>query len=692
MMKIPHNLLWAPGAAVMFAGATFADPAGVSIGDQMEWSVENGSLPPGWYDTLEDAGHGRRIIEYVGTENPDDYFRIKVDTRISHRNAASGENQIFIGIQQTGRQYGFPSSNEGFDFEIDWGDGTVEHLTDADRTQIDGSNREGFLHTYDEPGVYEITMKGALPYWSAPPDAAKWLEISNWGTQELKACIGFLSMARNLQIVGDALKYPPVTPNVVRWHRPLQWSGSDYHPAYDTSSAHLLDRMFYGAKLKRAPPLDTGQCRNFHNFFRSATELSGAIPHYNTSKGEFFYRFFRYARNLRTEDIPPLDTSEGRVFEGMFADLPLVQRIPDEYDFSKAGEPFSDPNWVPYGHDRMVRAALSIFAAAYTGELGVSQPGDASGLAVIDNLEINTAANMAQAFRKNSGMTEVTNLNITIGSGPGLFRESAIESVAGTIARNPRLHPEGSLHAAFASCERLESAVLHLPGWTNMSGLFSGTPVRHLILDAPDYVSHFNLLVLNVSALESLELPNWPSYTDFSIQNSAMDREAIMALVASLPERTRPVTIFIAGASGADHITPDDIRVAQAKNWILSTETSGWPEVTITEVSDFTELALENNTFFPLLEAVDGLDHLYTNSSTFWVTEDNGQTWEEKELNVDFERFWTLGTARQKIYILGQVDGATEFHTFDATNHEHVADSTSAHLFLQGQLCVLLPN
>ncbi len=538
----------------------------------MTWPLSAGSIPQGWYDTLEDTDSGERIIEFAG-ENPDDYFRIKVNTSIVSGNTASEANQIFIGVQPTGNQFGYPTSNTGFDFQIDWGDGTVVHLSDSDRTQIEGSNREGFLHTYDAPDVYEITMIGEIPYWSAEPDSAKWLEISNWGTQELKGTKRFLSQTRNLQIVGDALKFPPVTPNVLRWHRSFQFSGSDYHPAYDTGSALLLDRMFYGAKLKRAPFLDTGMARNFHNFFRSATELEGPIPHYNTSNGEFFYRFFRNARKLRTEDIPPLDTSQGRVFEAMFADLPLVTRIPDGYNFSMAGEPFSHPEWVPYGsHSNMPVSALNLFAAGHTHKWGIAQTGADSGLAVIGNLDFNTPANMAYAFHRNSGIKVVSGMDITLGTGVGLFQESAIEHVEGTIRRHPEGFSFGNLGNAFAMCKNLESAELYLPGWTILEGMFSGSAPRQLVLRAPDFENDFNALVPDVSVLESLALPDWPSYVDFSIRDSAMDRDAIMALIESLPSRTSPVTIFIAGAAGAEAITAQDLETAAAKNWILSFE------------------------------------------------------------------------------------------------------------------------
>ena len=540
------------------------------VGSVQAWPVSAGSIPAGWYDTLEDAGNGDRLIRYAG-ENQDDYFRILIDTTRVGGHAASQRDEIFIGIQPTGREFGYPESNSGFDFEIDWGDGTVQRLTDADRTQIEGSDREGFLHVYFVPGIYEITMKGEIPYWSAEPDSAKWLEISNWGTQELKATRGFLSQTRNLQIVGDALKFPPVTPNVLRWHRSFQFSGSDYHPAYDTSAALLLDRMFYGARLKRAPFLDTGLARNFHNFFRSATELEGPIPHYNTGNGEFFYRFFRNARKLRSEDIPPLDTSEGRVFEAMFADLPLVTRLPDGYDFSKAGQPFSHPDWVPYrSHSNMTERALNVLAAGHTHEWGISQTGADSALKVIDNLDFNSAANMAYAFHRNSGMTVVSGLDITMGSGFGLFQESAIEHFEGTIRRHPDGISTGTLGSAFALCEHLESAALYLPGWKNLDGLFLGSRPRQLVLRAPDFEDGFDVLVPDVSALQSLTLPDWSSYVDFSIRDSVMDRDAIMALVESLPSRTRPVTIFIAGAAGADEITEEDLNRAASKNWILS--------------------------------------------------------------------------------------------------------------------------
>src|SRR5690554_4646268 len=116
----------------------------LQIGDRMAYSVQNGSIPTGWYDTLEDESHDKRIIEYVGEENPDPSLRILIDTTITGNGTVSETDQFAFNV-----------SGSGFDFEVDWGDGTVEQLNDSDQVQLP-NNGNGFLHTYATAGQYEI--------------------------------------------------------------------------------------------------------------------------------------------------------------------------------------------------------------------------------------------------------------------------------------------------------------------------------------------------------------------------------------------------------------------------------------------------------------------------------------------------------------------------------------------------------
>lgn len=97
------------------------------------------------------------------------YFQITIDTRI-------GTNELdstFI-LPTAGRYFDYPAGNG--DAIVRWGDGTEEQLIN-----IPGN----VLHTYPEPGVYQISISGSfrnIYFPNSPVSAPKLLSIDNWGT------------------------------------------------------------------------------------------------------------------------------------------------------------------------------------------------------------------------------------------------------------------------------------------------------------------------------------------------------------------------------------------------------------------------------------------------------------------------------------------------------------------------------
>ena len=92
-------------------------------------------------------------------EPEDPYFTMLIDTE----EAGSANDTMII-----------PLTGSGYDFTVDWGDGTVESKSGtAPATQ----------HTYSIPGQYVVKITGAFPriYFNNSGDRQKLIEIQSWG-------------------------------------------------------------------------------------------------------------------------------------------------------------------------------------------------------------------------------------------------------------------------------------------------------------------------------------------------------------------------------------------------------------------------------------------------------------------------------------------------------------------------------
>lgn len=109
----------------------------------------------------------------------------------------SAPDQITLPLTQNGSHA----------FVVDWGDGS--------RGEVLAWDDPARTHTYDTPGTYVVTMQGKVAGWSFSPegdpatygtgDAAKLLEVRQWGKLSLENTTAQFAGARNLVITaGDA--------------------------------------------------------------------------------------------------------------------------------------------------------------------------------------------------------------------------------------------------------------------------------------------------------------------------------------------------------------------------------------------------------------------------------------------------------------------------------------------------------
>jgi hypothetical protein len=520
-------------------------------------------MPAGWFDTLTDAAPGTRVIEYIGTENPDPSLRFRVDTSIQSGFVTSAPNQFMFAVQpltpmeSPARMFGFPASISGFSFTINWGDGTVETLTDSDIS--DGA----FTHTYAEPGIYDIVVTGDLPFWCSRFDSSKWVQLSNWGTSELLAANMLLFRTTNLQIVGDALKFPPVTPGVQRWHRAFESCASDYHPSYDTASAVMLDRFFYQAKLVRAPFLDTAQTINFHNFYRSCLQLEGRLPWHSIASAQNLYRYLRNSRKITSEDLPNWSsTNHVRNFNSALADLPLVTTVPSNWSFSGAADDL-DAQYDTTGIPGAVH-----FAASDLHLIGAIQQGATCNVD-INSMTIDGFGSFKEAFLGNQGATSIDGMTIEIGHSPGMFRGSSLVDVDITIVQPPSFDNvyDNNLDYAFADCASLTALTISAPNTVSMAALISNTSVQNLSLTIPSASTSFKSIVSGCSTIEQLLLPGYTKKVN--AENQQLSRTAILNLVDSLGTPATETELVLGGNPGFIDLTAADVSDAAAKSWAI---------------------------------------------------------------------------------------------------------------------------
>ncbi len=110
--------------------------------------------------------------------------------------AVDAEGGLFIG---TNNSIVLPLVSTGtYDFMVDWGDGTTDHITAFDQDEVE--------HEYAEGGAYTVTITGTINGWSfggldeegiEPP---KLLEIKQWGALQLGNQGSYFSGAENLTI------------------------------------------------------------------------------------------------------------------------------------------------------------------------------------------------------------------------------------------------------------------------------------------------------------------------------------------------------------------------------------------------------------------------------------------------------------------------------------------------------------
>jgi hypothetical protein len=343
----PMDVVTSGFAPNLSAGTTVLDTASVSRYLTVKWAVDfrKGGLVltqeiVASHKGLTEASDVRPASMQMGSGVPDASVEVDVDAsgymRLLLVSASSGwqvywrrvytmgppltetPTQFRIDTTQAGSatdQFILPlrSDTTGYDFLVDWGDGTDEVVTDAHASFPD------IPHTYASPGTYTVSMLPRAPLglpgirFNNAGDRRKLLEVLDWGTNVWLNMQGMFWGCSNLtDLPVDSWKARTAWAQI--WSQFLtQCTALVTFPWMDLSGATMLNSFFNTcANLENVPEgLQTSKSTTFTFFFVGCPKLV-TIPWFDTSSGTLFTSFVHNCTLLSA--LPAYDTSNGTGF------------------------------------------------------------------------------------------------------------------------------------------------------------------------------------------------------------------------------------------------------------------------------------------------------------------------------------------------------------------------------------------
>jgi len=171
-------------------------------------------------------------VFFVGVAHASSSTFISIwDTRKTYT-ASSELNQIQLPLLDGGT----------YDFDVDWGDGEIDHITSYDQTEV--------IHTYDEPGVYTLEIDGSIEGFAFhnEGDRTKILDIVQWGDLNVGNSGGYFYGCENLDVSAVDVLDLTGTTNLKDMFAEAYLFNGDIS-GWDVSEVTDMSRLFYYAFL-----------------------------------------------------------------------------------------------------------------------------------------------------------------------------------------------------------------------------------------------------------------------------------------------------------------------------------------------------------------------------------------------------------------------------------------------------------
>ncbi len=225
------------------------------------------------------------------------------------------ESDAFITIWQTttpNESITIPMSWESYDYDIDWGDGSVS---------LGVTTSSQATHTYANAGVYRVKIFGNFPhiYFNGGGDKDKILAVEQWGNMVWKSMRGAFAGCSNLDInATDTPNLSNVTTMQSMFYQATSFNSNIN--SWDVSGITNMGYMFYGASNfnQSLNNWNVSSVTNMNSMFSGATSFNQDIGSWDVSSVTDMSGMFYDATSFN-QDISSWNVSSVTSMNGMFA-------------------------------------------------------------------------------------------------------------------------------------------------------------------------------------------------------------------------------------------------------------------------------------------------------------------------------------------------------------------------------------
>jgi len=228
----------------------------------------------------------------------------------------SEDNQITIPT--------FPG--EIYDYTIEWGDGSSDNGISGNIT-----------HTYDSPGIYQVTISGLFPriYFNNSGDNRKILQVKQWGNQSWTSMENAFYGCEYLDITtNDIPDLNKVVSMAYMFAGNYSMLGNESFNNWDTSSVEHMSHLFQGANISNIniSSWDVSKVSNMSAMFLGSS-FNGTIGEWNVSNVTDMSDMF--LGTIFNQDISNWDISKLENARGMFLYAYYFNQDIGNWDVSK---------------------------------------------------------------------------------------------------------------------------------------------------------------------------------------------------------------------------------------------------------------------------------------------------------------------------------------------------------------------
>ncbi|TMM55868.1 BspA family leucine-rich repeat surface protein [Maribacter algarum] len=362
-------------------------------GDWIRWNLIPGSSDFSWHQIHNqeqntvfitfDLMGGENTLEFGHREDGAAIDKIYVTktNELPEEFGASASNcpqNPFVTTWQTDIEYEYstgvtiPTVGGGYDYTVDWGDGTSDIGVTGNIT-----------HYYDSPGTYQVSINGDFPrfYMNYGFDRNKLVSVDAWGDIQWYSMEDAFEGSENLNVLAEDIPdLSLVTSLASMFNQCKKLIGNDSFNSWDVSTIKNFYGVFRNNHLFNAnlSSWETAMGTNFSGMFEGAKGFDQDIGNWNMQSAENLAVMFANASNFN-QDIGNWDVSKVTSLFGVFQNASSfnqnigawnVGQVTDMYGVFEGAVSFNQDlsNWDVSNTEYMVRMFFG--AVAFDQNLG----------------------------------------------------------------------------------------------------------------------------------------------------------------------------------------------------------------------------------------------------------------------------------------------------------------------------------